>query len=427
MPTTSREAVNKKALLAGVAERSEDYVRVQSSQLGWRPGCLSRLVHLEDSDDTCLRSLSGTLGRLETPVASTSNDNDQKWIVNVQGKRLLIDAENLRVCVESDECGLFTPGVLGITARAMLIAGLVSAGIVLVVAEAAAWYVANLAGDADGENAIPDLGRLGILIASIGVVAPALSLMWLVGTVAGCYILHEPLRDPACLCPAISELGVGPASARMLYRIGFFTVAMLMGSLLQLYSGLVLPHLPGGAHGEFGAAFASRMLWACVGVGAQGVFVLEPDLTLQTAAHLLGAALFFGGGIAHSQAAERLYRPLMSLPAQDEPSWSVEAAHFAEEAQAAIDASPLFEHSLLHVLVAFRHEVLMRGPWALFLLPLGLQFFGRAGFGAGTSLARAFAGLGQWATVAFFALTYASYGPELVVAAMLGSKCTVSA
>ena len=56
---------------------------------------------------------------------------------------------------------------------------------------------------------------------------------------------------------------------------------------------------------------------AALGVGLQGVALLEPDLSLQTLAHLGGALAFFYGAWCHMGAAQKLYLP--TVPAEDRP------------------------------------------------------------------------------------------------------------
>lgn len=54
---------------------------------------------------------------------------------------------------------------------------------------------------------------------------------------------------------------------------------------------------------------------AALGVGLQGVALLEPDLSLQTLAHLGGALAFFYGAWCHMGAAQKLYLP--TVPAEE--------------------------------------------------------------------------------------------------------------
>merc|ERR1712232_621701 len=57
----------------------------------------------------------------------------------------------------------------------------------------------------------------GMRVAVLALIAPSFSLVWIVTAVAGCYKMHESLRDPDVTFPMISELGVGPTVSKALY------------------------------------------------------------------------------------------------------------------------------------------------------------------------------------------------------------------
>jgi len=261
-------------------------------------------------------------------------------------------------------------------------------------------------------NAVP-----GWRVAILASMAPLCSLTWIVGTVAGCYFLHGILHDPEVTFPQISELGIGPKSAKALYRIGFAAAATLLAAMVLIHRELALPHLPGGRTSEAGENFTWYALAAAAGVGLQGIFLLEPGLSKQTVAHLVGAMFFFYAAWCHMSAAGRLYRPEDNLPPEDEPGYD-EAMAFVEAAS----TSHLLQHPFVKRLVWFRHKVLMSAPMALFVMPILSQFTERAPVqtpGAASPKSRSLMGLAQWLVVGNFALIFISYGPELSVAALM--------
>merc|ERR1712151_747955 len=181
--------------------------------------------------------------------------------------------------------------------------------------------------------------------------------------------------DPEMTFPQISELAVGPPSAKALYRIGFAAIAALLASLVLLHKDLAMPHLPGGRSGTLGEDFTWYGLAAAGGIALQGVFVLETRLSWQTGFHLLGAAFFFYGAWCFMGAAQKLYLPSDGLPS-DEDSPVFQAVSEAVEAAA---QSRLLQLPSVNILTQFRHRLLMRGPMFLFIVPLASQFLERAG------------------------------------------------
>ncbi|CAK8991276.1 Hypothetical protein SCF082_LOCUS2590 [Durusdinium trenchii] len=259
---------------------------------------------------------------------------------------------------------------------------------------------------------LSEQGRLFVRFQVVGW-AVCGSFFWIVGTVAGCYAMHESLQDPEVRFPQISELAVGPNGAKMLYRLGFGSAAMLLAATVQLHSELALPQLPGGQHGDAGESFTFYGLCSAFGVGLQGLALLEPHLSMQTLLHLAGALGFFYGAWCHMGAAQSLYLP--TVPNEDHPGYqeALEAFEAAEE-------SKLLNVPVVHFLVLLRHKVLMRGPLLVFLVPLLSQFAERSENATAQSpRTRSLMGLVQWLVVLNFALIFLSYGPELSVAAFL--------
>eukprot|EP00439_Symbiodinium_sp_Y106_P062776 s571_g9.t1 len=258
----------------------------------------------------------------------------------------------------------------------------------------------------------------GLASAALPLVAVSGSLLWIVATVCGCYAMHRSLMDPEVPFPQISELAVGPDAAKLLYRVGFASSAALLASVVQLHRDLGLPHLPGGRGGEAGEEFSFYGLLAAGGVALQGVALLDPAMTLQTLLHLAGALVFFWASWCHTSAAAKLYLPGWSMPAEESPEYQqvVDAMEAAED-------SKLLAVPAVWWLVRIRHKVLMRGPLAMFLGPLVMQFLERSqdretGM-AQSPRTRNWMGILQWLVVANFALIFFSYGPELAIAAML--------
>lgn len=209
----------------------------------------------------------------------------------------------------------------------------------------------------------------GPAVAAMPLLAVLGSFAWIVGTVAGCYRMHEALQDPEVRFPQISELAVGPPAAQMLYRLGFASAAMLLAAVVQLHSELCLPFLPGG-RAEAGESFTYYGLCSAAGVALQGLALLEPQMTPQTLLHLLGALFFFYGAWCHMSAAERLYLP--QLPSEESPEHA-EALLLVDQAA----QSELLSLPAVRLLVLLRHKLLMRGPFLVFLLPLCSQLLER--------------------------------------------------
>jgi len=258
----------------------------------------------------------------------------------------------------------------------------------------------------------------GLRVALLGALAPAGSLLWIVGTVAGCYAMHAPLLDPEVPFPQISELGVGPSAAKALYRCGFAAAATLLAAMVCLHRELCLPHLPGGIDGDAGESFTRCGAAAAAGVALQGVCLLEPGMSRQSAAHGVGALVFFGGVWFYMGAAARLYLPRDRLPPESSPDYDDVLGAVEEAAASALLSLPAVE-----TLVMLRHRALMNAPLAVFIVPLISQFTERAApaaiSGASSPRMRSMMGLMQWLIVLDFALIFASYGPELVWAAWL--------
>ncbi|CAJ1350103.1 unnamed protein product [Effrenium voratum] len=359
----------------------------------WAPGDQARLIGLEEEDKE-LQKLNCCLCSLERRVTKG------KWLVKVQTKSHVIRCHNLRVCTQ-EECRRW--GTLGPWPVRLCLSAVLTAA-VLLSSELVGRRLHYLAGSSE----VP-----GPVVASVPLLATLGSFLWILVTVAGCYRMHESLHDPEVRFPQISELAVGPPAAKMLYRLGFASSALLLLAVVQLHQHLALPHLPGGRGGEAGENFTYYGFCAACGVGLQGLLLLEPQLSAQTLAHLTGAMAFFYGAWCHMGAATRLYLP-QGLP-EDNPGY--------QEAQLALEEaadSQLLAMPAVQVLVFLRHKVLMRGPMLVFLVPLFSQLSERSGAGpAQSAKMRSRMGLAQWLVVLNFALIFLSYGPELAAAAYL--------
>ncbi|CAE7734251.1 unnamed protein product [Symbiodinium sp. CCMP2456] len=200
--------------------------------------------------------------------------------------------------------------------------------------------------------------------------------------------------------------------------LGYVSLASQVTKSRLLHRDLGLPHLPGGRAGEAGEEFSFYGLLAAGGVALQGVALLDPAMTLQTMLHLAGALVFFWASWCHTSAAAKLYLPGWSMPAEESPEYQqvVDAMEAAED-------SKLLAVPAVWWLVRIRHKVLMRGPLAMFIGPLVMQFLERSqdretGM-AQSPRTRNWMGILQWLVVANFALIFFSYGPELAIAAML--------
>jgi len=405
----SVKPVNLRFVSAGVpaatsTRGSADAAKPAAYDSRWAPGDQARLVGLLGVDtSSALQAVNSSLAKLVAREDSTS------WTVEVHGTRHKVPARNIRVCTCDDEerwCLMSWRT----SYQLLLVCALVVTILLLVEAHMMVEHVADLT--ADAAAAVP-----GLRVAALSTLAPVGSLAWIIGTVAGCYALHESLLDPKVTFPQISELGVGPMTAKVLYRIGFSAAAALLAATILLHQELALPHLPGGRQGDLGANFTFYGLMSATGVAAQGIFLLGPEASGQSAAHGVGALLFFYGVWCTMGAAQQLYLPAESGALEGSDAWD-EAMVAAEAAS----VSMLLQHPVVYAIVEFRHRILMRAPLAVFLVPLYSQFAERVPMASPTATmpgVRSMMGLAQWLVVFDFALIFMSYGPELVVAAML--------
>jgi len=218
----------------------------------------------------------------------------------------------------------------------------------------------------DAEGQLP-----GLRTVVLAVLGPTVSFAWLITTVAWCYALHQPLRDPAVTFPQISELGAGPASARMLYRFGFGSASALFFATVLLQQELCLPLLPGGRLNDEGERFTNSGIAVALGIGTQGLFVLETSMSMQTGLHFVGTGLFFLASMNLMTSAERLYF-FSEAVAEDEEGVASTSLQLAE-------CTLLTSSPMLQQLAWFRHFVLMKAPMALFVIPICYQLFMRVG------------------------------------------------
>eukprot|EP00933_Yihiella_yeosuensis_P008630 TRINITY_DN114194_c0_g1_i1.p1 TRINITY_DN114194_c0_g1~~TRINITY_DN114194_c0_g1_i1.p1 ORF type:complete len:473 (-),score=64.33 TRINITY_DN114194_c0_g1_i1:133-1551(-) len=382
------------------------------SDKGWSPGDQARLAGLYDrSSDAEIQKLNSTLCKLVAPMPPG------RWCIEIQSREHIVKTENLCVCTKADD-SKWDFKALSKRVRLLVSLALVGTLSILVATEIALSSLRSLQKEDQTSITVPD-----IRIAYLASVAPFCSLLWIIGTVGGCYRMHESLMDPEVTFPQISELGVGPRTARVLYRVGFAAAAALLGATVLLHQELALPHLPNGRDSEGGADFTWYGLAAAAGVACQGVFLLEPSLTNQTKLHFVGALLFFYGAWCHMGAATKLYLPSTEYLREDSEAYE----EMLQLAQAA-SSSMLLKHPHVSMLVFFRHKLLMRAPVLTFVVPLGSQLLertpGPSKSPASSPRMRSAMGLVQWLVVLNFALIFLSYGPELSVAATLPMPST---
>eukprot|EP00434_Breviolum_minutum_P018739 symbB.v1.2.016536.t1/scaffold1259.1/size128245/4 len=200
----------------------------------WSPSDQARLVGLHDgSAGEELQKLSSSLCLLQRRIMKG------KWLVKVQKKIYTVHCRNLRVCTESESARW---GILGpcpwLTGTAVF-----ATALVLIGTELSVRRIRELRGAVTAP---------GLAVAALPILAVMGSFFWIV---AGCYVMHQSLQDPEVRFPQISELAVGPMGAKMLYRLGFASAAMLLAAVVLLHSELALPHLPGGQSGQEGENF----------------------------------------------------------------------------------------------------------------------------------------------------------------------------
>lgn len=319
---------------------------------------------------------------------------------------------HLSVCSREAEAKWNMPA-LSLSCRALLVVMLVGTVCLLLETHFGVQYVAGLS---EGGYSVAPGPRIAAGVA----VSTLMALAWVLLTVGGCYVMHESLMDPEVTFPQISELGCGPTLSKALYRIGFASAAALLGGLGLLHQELALPHLPGGRQGDLGADFTHWTMMAAAGVAMQGIFLLQPGLTLQTGLHAMGALVFFHGVWCHMGAAQRLYLP-GSRPSYmgliDQEAVSDDLSQAVDEAAASL----LLQHGLVRALVWIRHSLLMRAPLAVFVVPVINQMSERANVPthAVSPRTRSMMGLMQWLVVFDFVSIFISFGPELVVASFL--------
>jgi len=369
----------------------------------WARGDQARLVRLHDPRaEPELKALNSCLGRL-LKRANTRNT----WVVEVHGKEREVRCQHLRVCSREVEA-YWRELALGSGSQFCLgLAVLVTIG-VLIEAQLAVWNLIQLRVGPIGAQAPGDR------LAWLGLAAVVVSLSWFAGVLYACYEMHASLKDPEVTFPQISELGVGPFISKAMYRIGFTAVASVLAAMNFVHAELCLPHLPGGRHSLHGSEMIMYGMMAASGVAIQGICLLQPNLSVQTMLHGVGAMLFFYGTWCHMGTAEKLYLPTM--PKAHDTIETDEAALLV----AAAEASSLLKHPLVAFLVHVRHKFLMRAPAALFVLPVLAQLSDRMKVTASAVVSpsmRSTLGLVQWLLVSDFVLIFVSYGLEIMVAA----------
>mmetsp|Transcript_21879 Transcript_21879/g.49895 ORF Transcript_21879/g.49895 Transcript_21879/m.49895 type:complete len:503 (-) Transcript_21879:12-1520(-) len=369
----------------------------------WARGDQARLVRLHDPRaEPELKALNSCLGRLLKRA-----DARNTWVVEVHGKEREVRCQHLRVCSKEVEA-YWRELALDSGSQFFLALAVLLTIAVLVESQLAVWNLTQLRVGPIGAQAPGDR------LAWLGLAAVVVSLSWFCGVLYACYQMHASLKDPEVTFPQISELGVGPFVSKALYRIGFTAVAAVLAAMNLVHAELSLPHLPGGRHSFHGSEMIMYGMMAASGVALQGICLLQPNLSMQTMLHGVGAMLFFYGTWCHMGTAEKLYLPTM--PKAHDTIETDEAALLA----AAAESSALLKHPVVALLVHVRHKFLMRAPAVLFVLPVLAQLSDRMKITASAVVSpsmRSTLGLVQWLLVSDFVLIFISYGLEIMAAA----------
>jgi len=183
-------------------------------------------------------------------------------------------------------------------------------------------------------------------------------------------------------------MGIAPP-ARGVYRSGSATVGLLLACTVWLYSTLL--HLADGAAAASRAAESASMGYiAALGVALQGVFTLEPGLSVQTLLHFAGAIAFILGTMWHADASNALFTDLSDT-----------ALGMSPAARTAIGVRRVCSEGL---------------PVMLFMVPVGLEVRNWSmGLEAKGGRLQNVIGLVQWALVLNFAVFYCTYACDFWV------------
>ncbi|CAK0823164.1 unnamed protein product [Prorocentrum cordatum] len=257
--------------------------------------------------------------------------------------------------------------------------------------------------------------------ALLGLSASSGAALWIASVAVFGHRLHQPLHDPEVRCPLLPELGVGPRSARALYRCGSLCAALLLAVQSALHWELSLPHLPGGQAGDNGFSFACLGLTAATGLALQGVFLWDARWSMPAVLHLLGHLLFLFSTWGLLAVGFALYLPEADRPVHFKYNWlDVREQHFQDAQEAA--SSRLLTLWHMRVLLALRHWLLARLPWFSCLIPVCYWMWERWWIkikDASTAQMREVICTSHWLIILSLAALHISFGPELATAATL--------
>jgi hypothetical protein len=396
----------------------------------WGYGDTCRLVGLREHEDEKLRDKSGSLAILQF------KGKDNHWKVDAQGEIHQVLPQNLRVCFDDDERGLWSPDFRGqyFIGAATVVSVFLGLGSLLVLidlnshpdAPRAFPFELNL------EPELPETAP-GYHVAGLTLVIAIWAFFWLWGSLWGCYRLHSSLIDPQSCLPRIPELGVGRTSAGHLFRLGFGTWAGLFLATVFLHHNLVVPRLPWVGEESNGADDA--LFWGAGAAGAVGVYGLclrrvrpsWPGLAQKVASFLILWAFY-----RHLNIQSYLYFPsaqrswartiAMYIPGLEDAVEDVVETDYIKEAREKSVESVYLKHPVVNFTILVRHLWLTRMPWGTLMIPILKPIYERGPENskvAPSTLGQSMLAWVEWFLVLNFALIHISYAPELMVASIL--------
>jgi len=404
----------------------------------WTYGNTCRLVAVHDEEDEALRDASGCLGTL------MSRNIGGAWSAMANGKIHSVHPEHLRVCTDDEEYSAFGRPSQIFLSLTVVVTFHILLGVGIVALKCT---MPGLFEFGHGDDGFEPAER-GTLIKVLNPTIPseyvaglcATTAVWsflvLWGSIFVCCRMHRCLWDPLTTFPQIAELSVGRRSAKVMFRLGFGMVALLLLASLVLHKQIVMPHLP-----PMGSAQDDVFFWGLVavaGVTVQAVVLVEPSYGWHTLAQRAAGALIMWAAYKHMNLTMSLYLPgVQSSPQawfqllrdyvadghETNPSEEEQAyAELLRNAKEFAASSKFLRDPALQIAVIVRYHVLSYWPSALLMLPVFSSILEKLPDNSkvsGSSLLRSLFAWLQWFLVLVCSLMHLSYIPDLVIASLL--------
>lgn len=403
----------------------------------WTYGNTCRVVAVHDEEDEVLRDASGCLGTL------MSRNVGGAWSAIANGKIHSVNPEHLRVCTDDEEYSSFSrPSQIFLSLTVVVTFHiLLAAGIVVMKLSLPGLF--NVEYDDGFEQAEkPFLSKVlnptipSEYVAGLSATTAVWSFLVLWGMIFICCRMHRCIWDPLTTFPQIAELSVGRRSAKVVYRLGFGMVALLLLATMGLHKQIVMPHLPVMESVKDDVFFWG--LAGVAGIAVQAVVLVEPSYGWHTLAQRAGGALIIWAVYKHMSLTLGLYMPGVQTSPQawfqllkeyvadgHEMTLSEEEQANAQILQNAKEfaASSKFLHTpALQIAIIVRYNVLSYWPSACLMLPVFSSILEKLPDNSkvsGSSLLRSLFAWFQWFLVLVCSLMHLSYIPDLVIASLM--------